>query len=207
MSLRYRCQLFRTADVAGFRRAFQDVARSLGGSIEWNRAGRDEELFRTGISPTVQTLSLHGGGAWELLHPAAAALNVPWMDLRIDEEALWAYLLMVGADLIDRFSTLPQYWDHPKEPDPAALAEYAGKPRLLAEVWQVPLERIERYFVNWGMQSDPDDSGVWDAVMTGKAYESDQHPYGDCRQMFDFLAALGGAIPDVDHRVVLPKRA
>jgi hypothetical protein len=56
------------------------------------------------------------------------------------------------------------------------------------------------------MEDDPDDSGVFNTVMKGKAYPSDQHPYGECRQMFDFLAALGGAIPEEEHRAVFPKR-
>lgn len=208
MSLGFTCHLFRTGDVGAYRLAFEEAARSLGGRIEWGRPGSGEEFLRTGTTPTVQTLELpqYGGGAWNLLGPAAAALDVPWMQLDIVEEALWQYSLMRGAETVDEFSTLPQYWDHPKEPDASHVAELAGRPRLLAELWQVPLERIDRYFVNWGMQTDPDDSGVFNCVMEGKAYATDQHPYGECRQMFDFLTALGGALPAEDHRAVLPTR-
>jgi hypothetical protein len=119
---------------------------------------------------------------------------------------MWDYSLLVGTDTVDTFSTLPGYWNYPEEPEPAHLLERAGRPRLLADLWQVPLGRLDCYFVNWGMQTDPEDSGVFNVIMAGKAYEGDQHPYGECRQMFDFLSALGAAIPDEDHRVVLPQR-
>lgn len=207
MSLRYTCRLFRTADAEAFRRAIDGATRAIGGHIEWGRVGQGDECLRLGSTPTVQTLYLpHGACDWRLFETISAMLDVPLMELRIQEEALWDYSLHRGAECVDTFSTLPQYWDYPDEPGPEQMRKWAGKPRLLAELWQVPLERIERYFVNWGMQADPDDSGVFNTVMEGKAYPSDQHPYGECRQMFDFLAALGGAIPDEDHRAVLPKR-
>ena len=44
-----------------------------------------------------------------------------------------------------------------------------------------PLQRIERYYVNWGMQADPDDSGVYNTLLDGKAYPTDEHPYGTRR--------------------------
>jgi hypothetical protein len=207
MSLRYTCRLVRTSDAAAFRRAVEGAARAFGGHIEWGQVGRDDECLRLGSTPTVQTLYLPDGVCdWRVFETISATMNAPLMELRIQEEALWDYSLCLGSKGLDTFSTLPQYWDYPDKPDAEHLRKWAGRPKLLAEVWQVPLERIERYFVNWGMEADPDDSGVFNAVMDGKAYPSDQHPYGECRQMFDFLAALGGAIPDEDHRAVFPKR-
>jgi hypothetical protein len=206
MSLRYTCRLFRTSDAAAFRRAIEDTARSVGGHIEWGQIGRGDECLRLGSTPTVQTLYMpYGACDWRLFQTISSTLNVPLMELRIQEEALWDYALYRGADCIDTFSTLPQYWDDSDEPNQKEMQQWAGKPRLLADLWEVPFERIERYLVNWGMQADPDDSGVFHTLMDGKAYPIDQHPYGEPRQMFDFLAALGGTIPDEEHRAVLPK--
>ena len=143
---------------------------------------------------------------WRLFEVVSEALDAPLMELSIQEEALWDYVLYRGAECVDKFSTLPQYWDYPHEPGEKLLREWAGQPKLLAELWHLPLERIERYFVNWGMKADPDDSGVFNTLLEGKAYPSDQHPYGECRQMFDFLATLGGAIPEEGHRAVFPER-
>jgi hypothetical protein len=207
MSLRYTCRLFRTSDTAAFRRAIEDVARAGGGQIEWGKLGHGDECLRLGSTSAVQTLYLpYGACDWHLFEKISAMLDAPLMELRIQEESLWDYSLHRGAACVDTFSTLPQYWEYPEPPDEKHLREWAGKPKLLAELWQVPLERIERYFVNWGMEADPDDSGVFNTVMEGKAYPSDEHPYGECRQMFDFLAALGGAIPEEEHRAVFPKR-
>jgi len=206
MSLRYTCHLFRTADAAAFRRAVEDAARSFGGRIEWGQVGHGDECLRLGSTPTVQTLELpYGSRGWDTLETISEALGAPMMELRIQEEALWDYSLHRGVECVDTFSTLPQYWEYPDEPDEKDLRKWAGKPRLLAELWGVPVDRIERYFVNWGMEDDPNDSGVFHTVMRGKAYPTDQHPYGQCRQMFDFLKALGGAIPDEDHRAIFPK--
>jgi hypothetical protein len=207
MSLRYTCHLFRTSDAPAFRCAIEDAARSLGGHIEWGEVGDGDECLRLGSMPTVQTLYLpYGACDWRLFETISVTLDIPFMELRIQEESLWDYSLHRGAECLDTFSTLPQYWDYPDEPDAKYMQQWAGRPRLLAELWHVPLERIERYFVNWGMQADPDDSGVFNYLLGGKAYPSDQHPYGECRQMFDFLAALGGAIPEEDHHAVIPKR-
>jgi hypothetical protein len=205
MSLCYTCRLFRTPDAAAFRRAIEEAARAYGGDVEWGKAGRGDECLRLGSTPTVQSLDLpYGACDWHLFEKISEALDAPLMELRIQEEALWDYSLHRGTSCVDTFSTLPQYWDYPEEPDEKYLRAWAGKPKLLAELWRVPLERIERYFANWGMQDDPNDSGVFRTVMQGKAYLGDSHLYGECRQMFDFLAALGGAIPAEEHRAIFP---
>ena len=207
MSLRYTCRLIRTADASAFRRATEGAVQLFGGHVEWGQEGRGDECLRSGATPTVQTLYLPNGVCdWRVFETISSTLNAPLMELRIQEEALWDYSLQLGAKDLDHFSTLPQYWAHSEEPDEDRLRMWAGNPKLLAEVWQVPLERIERYFMNWGMAADPDDSGVFNTILEGKAYPSDRHPYGECRQMFDFLAALGGAVPEQAHRAMFPKR-
>lgn len=36
---------------------------------------------------------------------------------------------------------------------------------------------------------------MYETILTGKAYEDDEHDYGEIYQMFDFLRALGGVDP------------
>jgi hypothetical protein len=206
MSLRCTFRAFRTPDVTSFKRLAEDVARAFGGVIEWGTLGVGSEVLKFSSTPTVQTLELpHGVCDWRFFEQISAVLKAPMLELRIQEESLWDYSLHVGEKCVDTFSTLPQYWDFP-DVDEDEMKKWAGNPQLFAEVWKVPLARIERYFINWGLRSDPDDSDVFDTVMEGKAYPTDQHRYGECRQMFDFLAALGGAIPNESHRAVFPKR-
>ena len=112
MSLRFTCRLFRTPDAAAFRRAIDDAARSFGGHIEWGQIGQGDECLRLGSTPTVQTLYLPPVCDWRLFETISAALDAPLMELRIQEEAMWDYSLHLGAECLDTFSTLPQYWDH-----------------------------------------------------------------------------------------------
>ncbi|MDB5322083.1 MAG: hypothetical protein JWN40_3714 [Phycisphaerales bacterium] len=206
MSFSYTCRLFRSANAPDFRRALEDVARSFGGQIEWRRIGEGHECLRLGSTPTVQTLYLPDGVCeWRLFEQLSEKVNAPVMELRIQQDVLWDYSLNIGSECVDTFSTLPQYWNYPEELDERESERWAGKPKLLAELWQVPLGRIERYFVNWGMEPDPDDSDVFNTVLKGKAYPGDQHPYGECLQMFDFLAALGGTEPVEGHRLAFVK--
>lgn len=208
MGLRYTCRLFRTSDAAAFRRSIEDVARGFGGHVDWSQPGRGDEDLRLGSTPTVQTLYLpYGACDWQFFQQISTALNAPLMELRIQEGSLWDYALQLGDKGIDNFSTLPQYWEGPEDTDEEELQRWAGKPKVLADLWQVPLESIDRYLVNWGMQSDPNDSGIYHTLMNGKAYPSDQHPYGECQQMFDFLKALGGVEPLEQNRLVLSPRS
>lgn len=115
-------------------------------TTDWGKvAGRGDECLRLGSTPTVQTLYLpYGACNWHLFEKISEILDAPYMELRIQEEALWEYSLHHGAASVDTFSTLPQYWDYPDDPGEEYLREWAGKPKLLAELWRVPLERIER---------------------------------------------------------------
>ena len=204
MSLRYRCLLFRTGDTSAFRRALQAAVESAGGTVEWGESGGAGELIELGATQTVQSLYLPSGSdLWAIPEAIASALKVPWLDLSINEEAMWSYVLVVDGQTVDDFSTLPQYWDMAEDADADPLAGKFSDPRVLAETWQVPVERVERYLVNWGMQNDPDDSGVYHTILQDKAYPTDEHPYGECRQMFDFMKALGGKMPDEAHRVMM----
>ena len=206
MSLRYTLRLYRTGDAAGFRRAIDELAKKFGGHVEWGTPGKGSECLRLGSSPTVQSLYLpYGVRDWHFFELLSEKSDAAFMELRIQEEALWDYSLHIGTRCVDTFSTLPQYWDFPEELDEQEAKRWAGNPELVATLWQVPLQRIERYYVNWGMQADPDDSGVYNTLLDGKAYPTDEHPYGECRQMFDFLRALGSADTNEEHRFVLPR--
>lgn len=207
MGLRYTCWVFPTGDADGFRSILEESVQSLGGHIVWNQEGHWKECLRLGSTPAVQSVyALNDACDWSFFTNISETLNLPVMELRIQDGSLWDYALYLGNETLDTFSTLPQYWDISDEPDEKELLEWAGKPKLIAYLWKVPLERIARYMVNWGWEPDPEDPDSYRHLLDGKAYPEDESTYGECGQMFDFLRALGGMEPIDEHRTVFPNQ-
>jgi hypothetical protein len=89
--------------------------------------------------------------------------------------------------------------------DPSLLQERKGKPKLLAKLWGIPVERIERYLVNWGYEDNPENDGMYRHKLSGRAHPDDGYEYGDYHQFFDVLKALGGEEPVKGHTLKLPR--
>ncbi len=161
----------------------------------------------------------------------AKTLNSVWMELRIQESALWDYSLYRGATHLHCFSTLPAYWDN----DPETIESQRGNLGELCDAWQCDKERVKNYLRQWktvwpwysyafawikAFYSPPSliTAHHWYECMfltssfrpKGKAYPADNCEYGDYWQMFDFLRALDAPNPlDLDkdgkqHRLILP---
>ncbi|MBI3920585.1 MAG: hypothetical protein HY318_04120 [Armatimonadetes bacterium] len=121
---------------------------------------------------------------------------------------------MKGYEDVCWYSSFPQYWGK----DPEYLEQSRGNPELLAELWGIPLSKIDRYHLQWGKRISESlgartakkmrtpfitvERTDLDALLhgerakysrAGKAYDSDNHEYGDYWQMLGFLRALGGA--------------
>lgn len=205
MGLRLTLRVFKGPDKEEFRRVFATEAERHGGGVSWDRKHAEREVdLRTTHQADVHTVFmpyLRGSADGMLCHLVGAALYAPWIEARIQEGTLWDYSLFNGAKHVDQFSTLPEYWGD----EDMNLDEYRGNATLLAELWSVPLERVDRYLRNWGMQ--PLEEGIFDTVLKGKAYDSDRSEYGEIHQMFDFLAALGAIDPMAHgtlHGIVVP---
>lgn len=91
-------------------------------------------------------------------------LDAAWITLFVQEGAIWEYALYRGDRCLDRFIVAPEYWD-----DSARfIAQRGGNPGVLSEAWGVPIERLQRYLVNWQMRDIDDDT--FEFGLTGKAY-------------------------------------
>ena len=204
MSMRYTLRLFKGGSSTAFRNAMEQTAKSSNAVLIWNRV--DDQDMRLCHNDKVHTLYIpyRSGADDRFCEALGKHLALPWMELRIQDGALWDYALCDGVRGVDNFSTLPQYWDDIENPDPDVLKGWKGNPQLLASLWVLPVRRIERYLVNWGCQRDPSRPRGYRHVLTGKAYPSDRAPYGDYEQFFDFLHALGRAEPTERHSLILP---
>lgn len=190
MGERVTIQIFRGMSGPSFRTAWTTAVAKLGGGVQWDCApDSPQSSFRSIQGDRVTTVLLYGG-RFRLCSAFALANDLPWMELRIQEGSLWDYTLLHGDQVVDQFSTLPEYWD----PDDTVTCDAnRGDASLLTRLWDVPLERIERYLEPWGYREL--DEGTFDTTRRGKAYPDDQHEYGDIWQMLDFLNALGGDYP------------
>jgi hypothetical protein len=204
MGLRYTLRLYKGTDADAFRRAAEWAAQSLGGSILWDRPGAGRQGMRVASSDDVHSLHLEDHRAGDFCEEIGARLGVPWIELRIQEGSLWDYCLYRDGLTLDTFSVCPQYWDGDATAD-AELKQWQGRPDVLAREWGLPVERIRNYLLNWGYRENPD-SGTIEFERDGKAYPTDEHPYGDYEQFFDVLRALGGKEPLERHTLDLPDK-
>ncbi|MBT8207585.1 MAG: hypothetical protein HKN37_13730 [Rhodothermales bacterium] len=192
MGERITVQVFRGLSQSEFRAAWERAVAELRGAVRWD----------TDPEPPMYSLrTVQGDGVTSVLLPrypghfplcakVAEMHALAWMALRIQEGSLWDYTLMHGADVVDQFSTLPEYWDGD---DPQARDRNKGDSALLARLWSVPQNRIKRYLTHWGYEVTSDT--CYNTTRCGKAYPDDQHEYGDIWQMVDFLHSIGGDYP------------
>ena len=206
MGMYYYLRLYKGTEAATFREEMSRAAETVGGSIKWNvpHARPDEDL-RLAHNNDVHTVYLPYNEDLHLVYfqELGRRLRLPWLEIRIQDGSIWTYTLYRGKEVLDTFSVCPQYWDA-DQTAPAELEEWQGKPDVLSKAWNLPIERVEKYLVNWGYRDQPD-SNFFEFRRTGKAYPTDEHPYGDYEQFFDVLKVLGGVEPREQHTIKLPK--
>lgn len=223
MANRNKYGLFRIGDADRFRVEASSAAENMGGKLNWTNPAEDERMFYYDVSGDVHTvlMAFRGGVSSLFRLELAKRLTCPWIELRIQEGSIWDYSLYLGDELIDNFSVYPDYWVGAGGGDAAYYEARKGNPALLADVWGVPLERIERYLIQWEMRPNPGvevlvinppdpvpvpEETIAIAWPLGKAYPWDEYEYGDAYQAFDVLRALGGKHPPPCAAIDLPER-
>lgn len=193
MGLRLSMRVYQCKDADTFRQLLEQAAISLGGQVLW-REGRGDQYLHYHFGQHTHTLTVPYVPLIEQFSEAVGDLTgKPWLRLRIQEGSLWDYELVEGGQSLDLFSVCPEYWTYP-DVDPAEVDQWRGQPAVLAKAWNLPVQAIDRYLVNWGYEVEGDDEGFHYARQ-GKAYPDDEAEYGDCLQVFDFLRRLGGSEP------------
>ena len=130
--------------------------------------------------------------------------------LRFQEGSLWDYSLFRGTERVDTFSVAPEYWEGPEDVPDDQLRRWRGDAQKLAALWQLPVERIDRYIVQWGLYDIDEDT--LDCRLKGKAYPADRSNYGNPDQIdeweciLDRLRATGPVHRHI-HLFVPPHRA
>lgn len=190
MATRRTLYVFRGPSEIEFRQAMERVVADLGGQLDWDSHPLDQEAKLLTSHGQLTHSALISSNGYEISSGIAKRLEIPWMELRIQEGALWDYTLFNGANYVHKFCTLPEYWDE----EPAFIKASQGNPDELSRLWKVPLSTIENYLRHWGYVLAEED-GAYEIKLHGKAYPADQFEYGQVWQMTDFLRALGVQYP------------
>lgn len=203
MGMRYVTRLFRPTKEIDIDEAVVRAASSMGIAAKPTTAESSEPTLLISRNDVVVAADMeHQDGDLYFFEALAMELGGPWIEARIQEGSHWDYSLRYGSLHLDNFSTLPEYWDD----DPLLILAAKGRPELLAEAWQIPIEAINKYLVHWGMEEN-EENETYDTKLTGKAYADDKAEYGDYEQMFDFLKKL--EFPRAPHKIFeihIPKR-
>jgi len=100
----------------------------------------------------------------------------------IYDDDFWGYFLYDKGQEKDIFCPIPDYFG---DVDEEEVVKMAGNPGVLSKIFNVPEAKVCRYLHFW---EDLDRNA------DGKAYPDDQYGY-DTWQMYDFIRALGFAVP------------
>jgi hypothetical protein len=189
--------LFKMADRQRLADAFSEaVASTRRGSVDWNpnldrtarESGATVGYFAT--SPAVGTISVDAACA-QVFRAMREQLQVPCIDVFFQEKDFWEFALWHEGRTRVFFSVAPENWG---EVDPA---RYFGTARDLADIWSVPVKRIENYMINWQLDEKWIEEfqvmSPYYRVSGKRAYPDDKHAYGELYQGLDFIRALGGS--------------
>ena len=163
MAERNSVYVFKGPTIEQFRDAFYSVVEGLGGTLNWDT--RPEPMgakLLTSHNGNVHAAYIKCDG-YKVAMGIGSKLEMPWINVRIQEGALWDYSLYMADSHLDNFSTMPEYWE---EDNDEWLATQRGNPNLLSECWQLDIASIENYLKPWGYEVD-EDEGVINTLLQG----------------------------------------
>lgn len=146
-------------------------------AVEWALDRRGEEMTSVSCRQAGGVFGIQiffDGEKPDFSEPAenlSKALKGPVLLAYLYDGEFWGY------DLYDSGRKADQYVGRPD-----CFCEAAGKPEVLADYFSIQPDDIRSYLVPWTKELLEEER---------KAYPEDRYPYGDCRQLTDFLARLG----------------
>ena len=123
----------------------------------------------------------------ELAKNLSKKLNTPVFLFHIHNGDFWTYSLFITGELKDKHNPIPDYW---KKINKKERQEWKGNPEILAEIFNIPKESIEKYLIFWDDIEDEDK----------KAYSKDNYPIKNEWSMIDFQRKFGIEYPDFENQ-------
>lgn len=180
------------------------VSSGLFERVDWNHPPSDGPWIRTGHASSIATVRCTPSfsRSFELFRRMGLRDELPWIQLQFSASAVWGYTLFRADEILDSFSVSTKYWTDIEESMTKQEASgYVGQPQVVADVWEIEVNRIANYFRQWTVATLTEDA--FSFAREGRAYPEDEYMVGDPGQCLDFLRALGGTVPDQSHRLVV----
>lgn len=180
-------------------RIFKDVAlEKLRAKVAANLA-----LFEPGSSGSEITIALFQGQGcsammmgyqkreeW-LLSPVGQQVGCLWMDVRYQDGDAWDLTIYKDAEHQVSHHVNPWAWDEEEKVNKQYEQKHIDyRINRVCELWPDQAPRIRRHLLPW---REPVVQGGRTKFVerTGKAYETDEHEFGDAYQVLDFLKQFG----------------
>ena len=144
--------LFKNDDPVLFRKRLEEAVDSKRqGAIQWNATG--DQVRKMGNQKYVGWFHVKGNttsllidtNCYDVLSALAESLSSPWLSVRFQEKSFWEASLCVGRERKSDFSTSPTQWGK------AAAKNFFCDPAVLSGIWEVSVEKFERYLIDWGL--------------------------------------------------------
>jgi hypothetical protein len=184
MATRSRYSIIKGVAGGNAKRLIEQATRAFPGPRPESSKWSD---WRQVVQPKSMSAVVHGDtvtiidDAWLLAEQLARMLGAPHLELRVQESNHWDFSLYGQGELIADFSTNVAYFDD----NPSAARPWKhGGAEAFAKTWDVPLDRVAPYLIDWGS-----------LAATQYAVPGDRFPAGDWLQVFDFMQAIGAAAP------------
>lgn len=124
-------------------------------------------------------------GCEQVVEELSRELKCPAFWFHVHDDDLWMYLFYQSGVEVDRFNTMPGYWQPVSDDE---RTSWAGNSQKIAQIWpDLEAKDIEDYLVD---HESPDFDGQQEA------YENDFVPGLDCWQIIDFINKLGLDYPE-----------
>jgi hypothetical protein len=146
---------------------------------------------------TTVVLPNHTGHDEPIAAHLSQSLNAPVFFFHVHDEDLWLYMLFVAGEVADQFYSMGDCFGYSSDEE---RQRWKGNAATISRICpHVDQYSIRNYLIQWDML----DEATRKLYMAEEcpyeddayAHEDDEHPFGDCLQVVDFMQKLGFEYP------------
>jgi hypothetical protein len=144
-------------------------------------------------------------GLFEAFEGVAAhlsrAIKAPVFFFHVHDGDLWTYVLYVEGEAVDQFYSMSNYFGYSSDDE---RKRWQGNAATISHYCPNTRENeIRNYLMQWDLLDEDTRKAYTDAGCPNEnvayAHEDDEHPFGDCLQVVDFMRKLGFRYPFSDE--------
>jgi hypothetical protein len=133
------------------------------------------------------------------------SLNAPVFFFHVHDGDLWMYILFVVGEAADQFYSMADYFGYSSDDE---RKRWSGNAASICRACpRIEEHAIRNYLIQWDLLDKATRKAYKDEECPYEddayAHEDDEHPFGDCMQVVDFMRKLGLRYPLDDEGEVL----